>query len=140
MKQWTIGDGMVELPSPSTYSRSLVYTPDGRSLIGSGWFRLFRWDLETRRLQEIATEHNGIINSLALGGEGRRLASISRQTDSAVYFLDPHTGEVIERFQPHELCGGFVARSPDGRYLATTSDDASVRIWDLEYPLEKRPQ
>ncbi|WP_158675322.1 WD40 repeat domain-containing protein [Thiohalobacter thiocyanaticus] len=136
--QWTIGGGVVEFPPPSTYSRSLVYTPNGRTLIGSGWFRLFRWDLEARRLHEIPTEHNGIINSIALGSEGRHLASISRQTDSAVYFLDPSTGEVIERFQPHELCGGFVALSGDGRYLATTSDDASVRIWDLERPRGKR--
>ncbi|MAT64423.1 MAG: hypothetical protein CMN57_02115 [Gammaproteobacteria bacterium] len=129
---WRLSGDVVELPPPSTYSRSLVYTRDGRALFGSGWFRLFRWELEGRRLHELPTAHRGIINSITFGGEGRYLASISRQTDSAVYFLDPETGAVIERFQRHELCGGFVAVSPQGRYLATTSDDASVRIWDLQ--------
>ncbi|BCO31921.1 hypothetical protein TspCOW1_20240 [Thiohalobacter sp. COW1] len=128
---WRLPGDVVELPPPSTYSRSLAYSRDGRALFGSGWFRLFRWQLEGRTLRELPTAHRGIINSIGFGGEDRYLASISRQTDSAVYFLDPETGAVIKRFQRHELCGGFVAVSPYGRYLATTSDDASVRIWDL---------
>jgi len=45
---------------------------------------------------------------------------------------------VLKRFQPHELCGSFVRLSSDGRYLASTSDDASVYIWDLQYPLPER--
>jgi len=129
--QWALGGEATELTPPSTYSRSLVYTEDGRVLMGSGWFRLFRWEPDTREVRELPTAHRGIINSIALGGQGRYLASISRQTDSAVYLLDPRSGEVMVRFQRHDLCGGFVALSPDGRYLATTSDDASVRIWDL---------
>lgn len=129
---WHLPGDVVELPPPSTYSRSLAYTRDGRTLFGSGWFRLFRWELDGRRLRELPTAHRGIINSIAFGNGDRYLASISRQTDSAVYFLDPGTGAVIERFQRHELCGGFVAISPHGRYLATMSDDASVRVWDLQ--------
>ena len=135
--RWRIHSEALELPSPSSYARSLVYTQDGRTLIGSGWFRLFHWELEQGQLREIPTEHRGIINSIEMGGADRYLASISRQTDSSVYFLDPRTGEVVERFQPHDLCGGFVALSPEGGYMATTGDDASVRIWDLDQRLSK---
>jgi WD40 repeat protein len=51
-----------------------------------------------------------------------------------VLFLDPLSGKTNARYQQHDLCGVAVNVSPDGRYLATTSDDASVRIWKLSTP------
>ena len=77
------------------------------------------------------TRHRGIIRSIGYLPGSNLLASISRQTDSAVYLLDPESGAVVRRLQQHDLCGASIALSPDGHYLATTSDDASVRIWDL---------
>jgi WD40 repeat protein len=52
-----------------------------------------------------------------------------------VYLLDAQTGAVLQRFQAHELCGSFVRLSPDGRYLASTSDDSNVHVWDLQHLL-----
>jgi WD40 repeat protein len=49
-----------------------------------------------------------------------------------VYLLNPDTGRSLAEFQSHDLCGAWVSLSRDGRYLATTSDDASVHIWDLK--------
>ncbi|RRQ21558.1 hypothetical protein D6C00_06140 [Thiohalobacter thiocyanaticus] len=63
-----------------------------------------------------------------------------RHPDSAVWLPDPRTGESSSAFSVTNCAVGFVALSGDGRYLATTSDAASVRIWDLEHPLEQRPQ
>ena len=37
----------------------------------------------------------------------------------------PDSGRTLRRFQSHDLCGAVVAWSQDGRYLATTADDAS---------------
>lgn len=110
---------------------TLAFSPDGQWLAGGTWFRLYRWNLDDASLTTVATEHYGIIKSVQYTGEGESLATISRQTDSSVYFLDPVSGEVTRRFQRHDLCGADVSVSPDGRYLATTSDDASVRIWVL---------
>jgi WD40 repeat protein len=123
------------LPGPPTDSRALQFAPDGRWLIGSGWFRLFRWDLATHALTTVPTEHRGVISSLHYSPDGRYLASISRKTDSSVYFLDPLSGQTLRRFQQHDLCGAWVALSPDGKYLASTSDDASVRVWHLDAAL-----
>jgi WD40 repeat protein len=111
---------------------SLVFSPDGERLYGGTWFRLLRWELGDGALTSLPTAHRGIIRSLQFTGGGETLASISRQTDSAVYFIDPESGAVTRRFQKHDLCGAAVAVSPQGRYLATTSDDASVRIWVLQ--------
>jgi len=126
-----VRDGKVRvLPAPPTDAWSLAFSPDGTRMIGGGWFTLFHWHLPDGRLRVLETPHRGIVKSLAFSADGRELASISRQTDSAVYLLDPDTGRPLAEFQSHDLCGAWVSLSRDGRYLATTSDDASVRIWD----------
>ncbi len=119
---------------PPTDAWSLVFDPHGHYLYGGGWFDLFRWKVADGSLTVMPTEHRGIIKSLDFNADGTKLASISRQTDDAVYFLDPGTGKVVRRFQPHDLCGAYIRLSDEGHYLATTSDDASVRVWHLQSP------
>jgi len=128
---WDPDGRMRRLPDPPTDAWSLLFSADGSALFGGGWFDLYRWRVEDGTLAVLDTDHYGIIRSLDLAPDGRTLASISRQTDSAVYFLDPDTGATLARFQRHDLCGADVAISGDGRFMATTSDDASVRIWRL---------
>jgi WD40 repeat protein len=123
-----------QLAAPPVDAWTLAFAPDGRSLYGGGWFRLFRWNLSDGVLDVLPTRHHGIIRDMQFIGDGGSLATISRQTDSSVYFLDPDTGEVTRAFQRHALCGASIAVSAKGRYLGTTSDDASVRIWDLGQP------
>jgi WD40 repeat protein len=131
---WVSDGEPKRLERPATDAWSLAFSPDGRHLYGGGWFRLFRWDLADGSLVSLRTAHRGIIASMQFTADGSELATISRQTDSAVLILDPLTGAVTRRFQRHELCGASIAVSPGDRYLATTSDDASVRIWVLRKP------
>ena len=128
---WKDDGGTMVLPRPPTDAWSLAFAPGGDALYGGGWFNLFRWKLMDVTLTVMPTEHRGIIKSLDFNADGSALASISRQTDSAVYFLDPRNGTVTRRFEPHDLCGGYIRLSGNGDYLATTSDDASVRVWRL---------
>jgi WD40 repeat protein len=123
-----------QLAAPPVDAWTLTFAPDGRMLYGGGWFRLFRWRVSDGALDVLPTRHQGIIRDMQFLGDGSSLATISRQTDSSVYFLDPYTGGVTRAFQQHALCGASIAVSADGRYLGTTSDDASVRIWDLDQP------
>ena len=128
---WTDGVEESSLQRPPTDAWALTFSPDGQQLYGGGWFRVFRWNLTDNAFASLPTAHHGIIKSIQFTANGSELATISRQTDSAVLFLDPMTGAVMRRFQQHELCGASISVSPRGRYLATTSDDASVRIWLL---------
>lgn len=135
---WRLGEEPHPLPSPPSDAQDLSFSPDGTVLMGSGLFHLFRWRLDDETLQILPTAHHGLIKSISFSRDGRMLASISRDTDSAVYLLDARTGAVLKRFQPHELCGTYVRLSPDGRYLASTSDDASIHIWDLQHLLPEQ--
>lgn len=123
-----------KLPAPPTDAQALTFSPDGQRLTGSGWFDLFQWRLDNTTLAILPTPHRGIVKSIQYTSAPHILASISRETDSSVYFLDARTGQAVRQFAPHDLCGGSVGVSPDGRYLATTSDDQSVRIWDTRSP------
>jgi WD40 repeat protein len=128
---WRLDEPARALPVPPTDAQDLAFAPAGDILLGSGWFNLFRWRLADASLTVLPTAHRGIVKSISFDRDGRNLASIGRQTDSAVYLLDAQTGDVLQRFQPHELCGTAVRLSPDGRYLASTSDDANIHLWDL---------
>jgi WD40 repeat protein len=116
--------------SPS-YSRSLAFSPDGKNVYGSGWFNVYRWNRADGKLDVLPTDHHGIINSIHFTPKGE-LASISRQTDSSVLVLDPKDGKTLAAYEKHDLCGGKLAVSADGCFLATNSDDATVRVWALE--------
>lgn len=128
---WRSGQAPRALAPPPTDAHDLVFSPDGATLYGAGWFRLYRWRVADGALSVVPTEHRGLIVALDLSADGRQLATISRHTDSAVQILDAATLKPITRLASHELCGTHVRFSPRERYLATTSDDATVRVWDL---------
>jgi len=128
---WLVeAEEMARLARLPTHLRTLVFDDRGR-LYGGTWFKLYRWDLETGAQQAFATDHFGIIKDLVWDSSRRLLLSISRQTDSTVLALDPNNGATLTRFGRHELCGADVALSGDGRHMATTADDGSVRLWLL---------
>ena len=127
------------LDRPPTDALTLVFAREGDALYGAGWFRLFRWDSAGDKVKVLPTDHRGQIKRLAFTPDGRELASISRQTDSAVLMLDPATGRTMSQIGKHDLCGGVVMLSPDGRYIVSTSDDATVRVWDRRNPRYGEP-
>jgi len=135
---WRADGSRRVLQTPSTYPRAMAFERHSGQLLGAGWYFLYRWDTASGALQKLRTEHRGAINDIALSADEASVLTISRQTDAAVLYLDPLTGKTLHRLQSHELCGGAVAISADGRYVASSGDDASVRIWDMRQPLPMR--
>jgi WD40 repeat protein len=135
---WREGEKPAGLPTSPRPVRTLAFSENGARLYGAAWFDLYDWDIAARTLATRRTEHQGAIPSIRVMPNGSGVVSISRETDSSVLLLDPETGQTLKRLQAHELCGSDVAVSPDGRFVATTSDDASVRVWDMQNPLPDR--
>jgi WD40 repeat protein len=132
VKLWDSANGELLWESRiPTDSRDLVFSADGQWLYGGGWFDLFRWNVASGELQVIDTDHHGIINNLAFIGSTGVLASVSRQTDSAVLIIDPKSGRTLKNFGSHGLCGERITVSPDEKYLISNSDDYSISVWEL---------
>jgi WD40 repeat protein len=125
-------------PPPDREIYSLAFSPDHRQLAGGGWFKIFLWDLSSGTLEEWDTHHFGKIPSLDYSPDGKEIASIGRISDSKIFLTLSASGQPSRHLLRHSLCGTALRFSPDGRYIASTSDDQSVRIYDLTEPYPPR--
>jgi WD40 repeat protein len=119
------------LASPPRRVFDVAFSPDGRHLAGGGWFKLFFWDIAKNMLTIVETDHHGAVYSIDYTPDGKYLATIGRHTDSQILLVDLGPNTTHRRLLRHNLCGTVVRISPDGRYLASGSDDASIRLYDL---------
>ncbi len=120
--------------------KGLAFSPDGRRLAGGAWFALLVWDLRSGKLSIRDTEHFGAIIAMAYTPDGRALATIGRYTDGGVRLIDANDNHVLRRLSAHNACGWAIRVSPSGRYLATASEDESIRLYDLHERYEPRFQ
>ena len=123
-----------DLQMPPGKAFELRFSPDARELAGGGWFRLYLWDTASGELQVRETEHNGAIISLDYSPDGRQLVSIGRITDARVRLIDTRSGDISRRLSTQPLCGWNVRFSPGGRYVASSSEDGSVFLYDVSMP------
>ena len=117
---------------------SLRFSPDGKTLAAGTWFKLLEWDLASGQRKILDTEHHGAIIAIDYSPDGTQLISLGRHTDANLRLVSSETGTVQRRLAAHGLCGWYVRFSPDGRYIASASEDESIRLYDVGKPY--RPQ
>jgi WD40 repeat protein len=83
-----------------------------------------------------ATTSGSWIETVALSGDGRILASSSGTDETVVHLWDVASGRELGTLEGHR---GFVSALvfwPDGKTLASAGADKTIRIWDVE---KRRP-
>ncbi len=110
----------------------LVFSRDGRLIVEGDGENVVVWDMETREIVRVFSEHQDFIdiNMVDLGADGRTIAS--SDISGVIYVWDWPTGEVLHRFASREALPVYIALSPDGRYLLSGSQDHTVILWDLQ--------
>lgn len=115
----------------SLYSSTVVsvkFSPDGKFLAcGGDISRSWIWNLSTRELV-FHVEHK-YYHSVAFSPDGKLIATGG---DKGVYLWDIKSQSLIHTFSGHTSVVNTIAYSPDGKHLASSSWDNTIKIYDIE--------
>jgi WD40 repeat protein len=145
------------LSGHSGVANSVAFSPDGKTLAsGNTDGAIILWDVASRQpIGQPLTGHSGVVHSVAFSPDGKTLASGSH--DRTIILWDVSTalkpglpapaaqaqvsegeGTGVASRQPigqpltgHSGVVYSVAFSPDGKRLASGSDDQTVILWDV---------
>ncbi|HVF10544.1 MAG TPA: hypothetical protein VNA16_07070, partial [Abditibacteriaceae bacterium] len=132
---------------------TIAFSPDGKTLASGDGLDARLWDVKTGKLMRTLTSPNRVF-SVVFSPDGKTLASggpnfdrglisnaltrtsspthrAARKSSGEVRLWDVQTGQLLRTFKS----GHWVLRiayAPDGKTLANTSDDDTVRVCRLQ--------
>lgn len=118
---------------------ALAYSHNSKLVATSGPNDIILWDVSEKTILHQWKAHDDKVYALAFSHDDKRLASRSEKLKVKVWSVE--TGTKLATLDQNELnpnADGSVAWSTDGRWIASSSQDA-VHLWDAETYEEKPP-
>ena len=130
---WRTVDGQLHnlIQASQTWIWSLAYSPDGRYLASGDHIPQIKiWDATTGHCLKVLAlpETIQITFNIAFSPDGTTLAIGSNHSELVLYDL---ATEQMHMLQGHQQSITAVAFSPNQPFLASSSHDHTVRLWDL---------
>jgi WD40 repeat protein len=156
IRLWDVESGRLvrRLMGHTNWTSTLSFSPDGRLLVSGSMDRTVRvWDVASGQEVACFTGHADGIRAVAFLPDGRRVLSggggnfeqgkWACGSDFALHLwglprtlpaVEPSSVAAVEvaRFQGHTRGVIQAAVSPDGKRLVSSSQDGTIRLWDLE--------
>ena len=112
-------------------ARSIVFSPDGKTLFCGTDDGIRLWDAHTGEHKRMLTGHTDVVDNVALSSDGNILASGS--WDNTIRLWDAHTGEHKKTLTGHTDTVATIAFSPDGKTIASGGmENNTIRLWDVD--------
>ena len=107
----------------------VAFSPNGRMLASVSWRSPFviLWDVNSQ--SRIRTMSSGSAWSVAWSPDGQTLA-VGEAHNDRIYLYNPNTGSQKQSLRGHSGDVRSVTFHPNGRILASGSDDNTIRIWE----------
>jgi WD40 repeat protein len=108
---------------------ALAVSADGKLLASGSWDEVIKlWNLETGTLLKNLTQHQASVRSLAISPDSKTLVSGSFDQTIILWSLpDGNVTKIITDGEPV----AEIALSANGKFLASTGDNGTVKIWSL---------
>ena len=124
---------------------SVAFSPDGKTIAsGSDDHTVRLWDVESGAQKASIEGHTNRVSSVAFAPDGKTLASVSwaygesyESWHGKVWLWDVDSRTLKASIKDHTGPVSSVAFSPDGKTIASASDDHTVRLWDVESGAQK---
>jgi len=114
---------------------AMVFSPDGRLALSASDGALALWDVATERQLRTLEKHEAWVFSLCFSQDDELALSVS---EGMLRLSHVVTGKCLSVFEGYG-CGIWrepVRFSPNWRYLLSKSDDATLRLWELDWEFE----
>ncbi len=139
IRYWDINSGQqlyeihTEPPGSSPELYGMLLNPDCQRLAtASPASGLKLWNVARREIERTWPEALGVHAGIhAFSDDGKLLVS-GMSPLSEMQLLDTETGQTLQEFAGHAAPLSMAAFSPDDRWLASTYDDGTIRLWDVQ--------
>lgn len=116
----------------TTNCRSIAISPDGKFLAGGADDgSIFMWDTKASQLINIPNDDKSAIYSIAFSPNG--LTLVSGDLYGRLKFWNPYSHKLVRILQPHSGRVTDIAFSNSGEFVASSSYDKSVAIFDTKF-------
>lgn len=134
LKVWNANDGkkIFTMTGHVNGINSVCFSPDGKFIVsGSCDGNIKVWNVLTGKEVKNIGSTRSMVSSVNFSSDGKYLVSGHYFEENTVKVWDFTTGEELKSFQGHTGKVKSAQFSSDGKNIVSTSDDGSVKIWDV---------